>query len=116
MYRKDRGYFHMSNLFCVTCLNLKEPLHGGDSLKFKCNKCGKVYDATPEQTLLASEELSNVSSASKFKYTVRTTAFDPTNPKIDHPCDKCGQKITTYQRMGDTQKMIIACDCGHIMQ
>lgn len=104
------------NHYCEKCLGFKEELVGGGKLQFKCNKCGEVYDATPEQTLLASEKLGASSGASKFKYTIRTTAKDPINPKIEHPCKKCGQQITTYQRMGDKKKLVIACDCGEIFE
>lgn len=102
------------DLFCKKCLGLKEEVTGGNKLQFKCNNCGEIYDANPSQTLLASEKLGASSSAAKFKYTVRTTADDPRNPKIERPCPKCGQKVTTYQRMGEKKKLILACDCGHM--
>jgi DNA-directed RNA polymerase subunit M/transcription elongation factor TFIIS len=103
--------------FCVKCLGLREAVTtSGTQLQFKCGKCGEIYQAKPEDTLLASEEVGAASFTSKFKYSIRTTAFDPTNPKIKRPCDKCGQQITTYQRMGEKKKLIVVCDCGNIVK
>ena len=102
--------------FCVKCLNLREEITSGTKLQFKCDKCGEIYDARPEDTLLASGEIGGTDFMSKFKYTVQTTAFDPTNPKIERPCKKCGRVITTYQRMGEKKKLIVVCECGEIVK
>lgn len=102
--------------FCDKCLCLREEITSAGRLQFKCNRCGEIYEANPEDTLLASEETGQASLTSMHKYSIRTTAFDPTNPKIVRPCDKCGQKVTTYQRFGDKKKLIIVCDCGNILK
>jgi len=102
--------------FCQKCLGLLEEITSTGKLQFKCNKCGEVYDSTAEATMLASEEVGSASFTSKFKYSIRTTAFDATNPKIKRPCDKCGQQVTTYQRMGDKKKLIVVCECGNIVK
>lgn len=102
--------------FCVKCLGLREEITNSGKLQFKCVKCGEIYEAKAEDTLLASEEVGAASFTSKFKYAIRTTAFDPTNPKIKRPCDKCGQQITTYQRMGEKKKLIVVCECGNIVK
>lgn len=95
-------------------LTLLTPITVGDKLKFKSNKTGNTYDAKPEHTLLAGEEIGVVHSMSKYKNTIRTTAFDPTNPRIEKPCPKCKAEIVSYQRLGDDKKVIYACVCGNI--
>jgi DNA-directed RNA polymerase subunit M/transcription elongation factor TFIIS len=102
--------------FCQKCLGLLEEITSTGKLQFKCNKCGEIYDARAEDTLLHSVEVGSASFTSKFKYSIRTTAFDATNPKILRPCDKCGQKVTTYQRMGEKKKLVIVCECGNIVK
>jgi len=102
--------------FCAKCLGLKEEITSAGKLQFKCNNCGEIYEAKAEDTLLASEEVGASSFTSKHKYAIRTTAFDPTNPKIKRPCDKCGQQITTYQRLGDKKKLVVVCECGNIVK
>jgi len=102
--------------FCQKCLGLLEEITSAGKLQFKCNKCGEIYDARDKDTLLHVEEVGSASYTSKFKYSINTTAFDATNPKIKRPCDKCGQQVTTYQRMGEKKKLVVVCDCGNIMK
>lgn len=102
--------------YCEVCLGLREEITSGSSLQFKCNKCGEVYDAKPEQTLLVSEEISGADSISKYKNSIRVTAHDPANPRTERECDKCKQKITSYQRLGEKKKLVIVCECGNIMK
>jgi len=97
-------------------MKLREEITSGGKHEFKCDKCGEVYEAKPEDTLLASGEVGGTDFTSKCKYTIQTTAFDPTNPKIARECTKCGQAVTTYQRMGEKKKLIIFCECGHFMK
>ena len=101
--------------YCEVCLGLREEITSGASLQFKCNKCGEIYDAKPEQTLLVSEEIGAADSIQKYKNSIRVTAHDPANPRIEHPC-KCGQKITSYQRLGEKKKLVIVCECGEIVK
>jgi DNA-directed RNA polymerase subunit M/transcription elongation factor TFIIS len=102
--------------YCEVCLGLREEITSGAKLQFKCNKCGEIYDAKPEQTLLVSEEIGAADSISKYKNSIRVTAHDPSNPRMEHPCEKCGSKVTSYQRLGEKKKLVIVCECGNIMK
>lgn len=86
----------------------------GDKLTFIDPKTGKVYDATPESTLLLSSRIEDDKVEEKYRDQLLTTAFDPINPRINKECNKCHRQIVSYQRIGDMQKVFYACVCGHI--
>lgn len=88
-----------------------EPITQG-SLKFK-SRNGEIFSSQPQDTLLASEGVGQVDLISKYRNTIRTTAYDPINPrkKLEKPCS-CGREIVSYQRLGDEKKLIYVCLCG----
>jgi len=100
--------------FCQECLFLLEEITTTGKLSFHCNKCGEKYDAKAEDTILASEDLGAADSTAKFKHSIRTTAYDPTNPHIKYPCDSCGHQVVSYQLLGDQKKIVYVCLCGSV--
>ena len=100
--------------FCPVSYMLLTEITSQEKLQFKSNKTGTVYEANPENTLLASEEGSELESISKFKNTLKVTAYDPTNPRerIEGGCDKCKRKIVSLQRLGDDKRVVYVCLCG----
>lgn len=99
--------------FCQTSLSLLEEVTTQDKLLFKSSKTGTVYEATPESTLLASEEIGETQSTSKFQNALRVTAYDPVNPKVRNPCTKCGRQVVSFQRLGEEKRVVHVCLCGH---
>jgi DNA-directed RNA polymerase subunit M/transcription elongation factor TFIIS len=103
-----------SAAFCpVSFTFLSEVVDQGD-LKFKSDRTGNIYDATPINTLVANEETEQI-SASKFRRTLIVTAEDPTNPRQRVPdgCDNCGRKVVSYQRLGSRKIVFYKCLCGN---
>jgi hypothetical protein len=86
-----------------------------EKLLFKSNKTGTIYEASPEHTMLASEGVSELQSASKYKNTLKVSAFDPINPRerIADGCEKCRKKVVSLQRLGDDKRVIYSCVCGN---
>jgi DNA-directed RNA polymerase subunit M/transcription elongation factor TFIIS len=99
--------------FCDKCQFLLEELTSTGKLMFKCNKCGSVTEARPEHTLLENEEL-DTDSAAKFENSIRTTPYDPINPREYNPCPKCKRTIRSYQLLGDEKTKVTVCVCGFI--
>ena len=103
----------MANIkFDPATQTLLEPVTTGP-LKFRSIRTGALFDATPEDTLLASNSESQVDIISKYKNTIRDTAYDPINPRMHAPCPKCKRSITSFQRLGEAKKVIHVCICGH---
>jgi DNA-directed RNA polymerase subunit M/transcription elongation factor TFIIS len=103
-------------VFCEkSYMLLEEITNTNGKLQFKSSKTGTVYDARPEDTMLASEEKSSVYTVTKFRNTLEVTAFDPTNPRVrlDKGCEKCGRKVVSYQRLSAEKKIFYACYCGN---
>lgn len=98
--------------FCKESYTLLQPVTTGE-LKFKSDRTGAEYPAKPEHTLLAAEEIKVVQSVLKYKNTLSVTAFDPTNPRSDIGCDKCGRAIVSFQRLGEEKKVVYVCICGN---
>lgn len=99
--------------FCPVSRSLLEEVTTQDKLFFKSNKTGAIYEAGPENTMLASEESGEIHSVLKFQSALRVTAYDPTNPRAYNPCTKCKRQIVSYQRLGDEKKTVYVCVCGH---
>jgi hypothetical protein len=99
--------------FDPVSLSLLSEITVGDTLKFKSDKTGEIIKAEPKDTLLVSENLGQVDIYSKFKNTIKVTAFDPTNPRMVSPCPKCKRQVVSYQRLGESKKLIKVCVCGY---
>jgi DNA-directed RNA polymerase subunit M/transcription elongation factor TFIIS len=104
----------MASNFCPVSYTLLEEITSGNVLKFKSPKTGTVYEATPENTMLASEEVGEIHSVSKYKNTLKVSAYDPINPRIRlaDGCENCGRKVVSYQRLGAEKRVFFACLCG----
>lgn len=102
----------MSTRFDPDTQTLLEPVTVG-KLKFRSIRTGATYDAKPENTLLASNSEGQVDVMSKYKNTIKFTAYEPINPCINIPCPKCKRSITRFQRLSETKKVIHVCLCGH---
>lgn len=102
--------------FCPVSFMLLEEITSQDELLFKSSKTGTVYKASPENTLLASEGVSELQSISKYKNTLKVSAYDPLNPKERIPggCEKCGRKIVSLQRLGEEKRVVYSCLCQHV--
>ena len=100
--------------FCPYSYMLLELVTSENELKFKSTKTGTIYNAKPENTLIASEESDEIQSVSKYKNILGTTAFDPTSPRVRIPggCEKCHNKIVSFQRVGIDNKIVYVCTCG----
>jgi hypothetical protein len=84
-------------------------------LSFKSLKTGNEYAASAENTLLASEERSQTYNLTRYRNTLKTTAYDTTNPRVrlEKGCENCSRKIVSYQRLGLEKKIFYACICGN---
>ena len=99
--------------FCKECNCWLVEVTTGIELKTRCGQCGILYDATPEQTLRASEEINTLNSEAKHRSTIGTTAFDPINPREKKTCKQCKNAVMSYQRIGESRRPVYVCECGH---
>ena len=100
---------------CPISLMLLEEITSGDKLLFKSNKTGTIYEAKPGETMLVNEGISELQSTSKYKNTLRVSAYDSVNPKqrITGGCERCKRKIVSLQRLGEEKRAIYSCLCGN---
>lgn len=86
----------------------------GVKLTLKSDKTGIIYKATDEQTLLIKGSTSNIDIKDKYRNTIKSTAYDPINPKIkiDNGCSECGRKVVSYQLLGEHRTAVYVCLCG----
>jgi len=101
--------------FCKYTYNILTPITHGQTLLFKSDKSGTVYEALPENTLLASENTSELDSIYKFTNTLSVAAYSSINARerLAEGCPKCKRKVVSFQRLGEEQKVIFVCLCGH---
>lgn len=88
-----------------------EPITSGN-LKFK-SRTGEIFNSQPTDSLLASGGVGQVDLISKYRNTIKTTAYDPINPriKLSKPCT-CGREVVSYQRLGEEKNIVYVCLCG----
>lgn len=98
--------------YCPKTGSLLTPVTDGSKLRFKSEKIGTMYDATPESTLLLEESAEEVGGIGKFRNTLLVTAYNPTNPRMLAECHNCGRKVVSYQRLGPQKKTVLVCLCG----
>lgn len=104
----------MAQKFDPHTQSLLEPVTpGSGELKHRSFRTGALYDTTSEDTLLASGGDSQVDVMSKFKNTIRVTAYEPINPYIHAPCANCSRQLVRYQRLGDSKLSVHVCICGN---
>lgn len=101
--------------YCPRCDNLLSEITSGDKLEFRCPTCAENYAATPEATLLMSDNIGE-DQASKFRKFIKNSAHDPINIKVLDECNKCHCKIATHIRVTDQQKVLHTCKCGNIWE
>jgi hypothetical protein len=103
----------MANIrFDPATQTLLEPVTNGP-LRFRSIRTGATFDATDSDTLLASNSESHVDIVSKYRNTIVNTAYDPVNPRMEAPCPNCERTITSFQRLGESKRVIHVCVCGH---
>lgn len=102
--------------YCPIDDNLLNEITSGETLKFKCPTCAEIYDATPEATMLLSDNIGE-DPASKFRKFIKNSAHDPTNILVKDKCPnpKCENSVATHIRVTDQQKVLHTCRiCGEI--
>jgi hypothetical protein len=101
-------------MFCPQTGALLEEVTTGEKLQFITPKTGIKHSAGPADTLLLSEEIGEI-PVSRYKNTLTTTAFDPTNSRVRLPngCEKCKRKVVSCQRLGEEKRMFYSCLCGN---
>ena len=102
----------MSLRFDPDTQTLLEPVTTG-KLRFRSIKTGATHEAKPEDTLLVSESIGEVNNESKYANTINVSAYDPANPKAHVPCMECKRQVVSFQRLGESKKVIYACICGN---
>lgn len=98
--------------FCPVTWMLLSEITSQDKLIFKSDKTGNLYEAKPEHTMLASEDMGEL-PIFMFKNALHVAAYTPINPKARNPCKKCNRQVVSYMRLGEEKKVIYVCLCGH---
>ncbi|MEM3062538.1 MAG: hypothetical protein QW303_03190 [Nitrososphaerota archaeon] len=103
----------MSRDFCPESLSLLEPVTSSGELLFYSPRVGTRYNAEPQHTMLASDEIGELRSISKYHKTLKLTPYDPVNPRIiyDEGCNICKRRLISYQRIEN--KVFYVCLCGN---
>jgi DNA-directed RNA polymerase subunit M/transcription elongation factor TFIIS len=99
--------------FCPKTRMLLEDVTNGDKLMFKAPKTGNLYEAKPEHTLLAGENIGDLQNARKFKNALANLSFDPVNARDTSGCPKCKRIVVACMRIGEAKKVFHGCVCGH---
>jgi DNA-directed RNA polymerase subunit M/transcription elongation factor TFIIS len=100
--------------FCELCQNVLIDMITPTAIRYKCSTCGKIYDSTPEDTLLYDTKTTEVESTVKFEMLLRNAAWDDLNPREFRKCPLCPRKIMSYVVLGEAKKYIYVCRCGYI--
>jgi hypothetical protein len=103
----------MDRHFCPITMSLLVESYEGQNLVFKSPKVGYIYQIAPDQTLISGQGIQDITSVSKYKNTLRSSAFNPVISKQLHPCDNCGRQIMSMQRIGEQKKVVYSCICGN---
>ena len=99
-------------LFCDSCHSLLEKITGSDAFYFKCRLCLKIYESTPEDTLL--KDVASGAKLSIHKTIIKNAAFDPANPKAYNKCTECQSEIVKQVQLGHDKRLVNVCTCGKI--
>lgn len=102
------------NHFCPKCRNFWEEVTTGSKLQFKCDYCGTIDDARPEDTLLDSSEKAAENTAAKFKHRIKNAPFTSINPRYKKKCPECSEGLVSMVRVGEEQKVIYICPNRHV--
>ena len=103
----------MARKFDPHTQSLLEPVPVGD-LKHRSIRTGAIFDASAEDTLLASGGDGQVDVMKKYKNPIKHMAYDPVNPSMNLPCPKCKRALTKFRQFGDNKRVVHACICGYI--
>ncbi|KAG9259116.1 uncharacterized protein F5Z01DRAFT_642355 [Emericellopsis atlantica] len=106
--------------FCSECSNMLYPKEDEDShkLQFTCRTCFYTEDA---QTTCVFRNVLN-QSAGETAGVTHDVASDPTLPRSNKACAKCGGEESVFfqsqQRSADTGMKLfyVCCNCGNIFQ
>ncbi|PTB66217.1 hypothetical protein BBK36DRAFT_1119506 [Trichoderma citrinoviride] len=104
--------------FCSECSNMLYPKEDEElrKLQFTCRTCQYTEDA---QSTCVFRNVLNSSSGETAGVT-QDVASDPTLPRSNKTCPKCGHQEAVFfqsqERSADTGMKLfyVCCDCGHI--
>jgi len=96
--------------FCDECQSILTS-EVSNKLIFKC-RCGKTFNAAPEDTLLYEIYPEATSSNQKFIIGVENSSFDLAGKKVERKCNKCNLDYMT--RVYVSSIIIHTCICGNI--
>jgi hypothetical protein len=103
----------MERHFCPITMSLLVESYEGQNLVFKSTKTGNIYNIAPEQTLISGQGIQDITSVSKYKNALKSSAFNPVIARQLYPCTECGRQVTSMQRIGEEKKVIYSCICGN---
>lgn len=98
--------------------SLLSEVTSGQTLKFKANRTGQMFDARPEHTLTDNQDSGELTTNSRWRNALANSGTDPVNPltRLEKGCDKCGTKVAAYRQLGDSKKTFYNCTnhaCQH---
>lgn len=99
--------------FCKNDDTLLEETEQNGKLVFKCPKDGQIYEATPEQSRIGTEDYEASESSAKFENVINFAAYDQTIPWVANECPDCSRKLVKMLRLGEKKKVVYVCLCGN---
>lgn len=93
--------------FCAACKRVLTRDTNSGFIVFKC-KCGRSYDADPEDTLIKNSFVS--SNGFDINTVLRFATQDRVNYLEDLPCTKCKKRYMTL--VGTETNYWFKCECG----
>jgi DNA-directed RNA polymerase subunit M/transcription elongation factor TFIIS len=103
-------------IFCTDCENLLTTVTNDNSLSFLCKTCTKVYDSTPEDTLMVSINLKEYETFYKNETFINQSVHDNLSKLINKNCenDSCDEDIIKMITINDNLTNIYICPkCHH---
>ena len=101
--------------FCADCGELLSISENKDKLKYTCNSCNKLIDASNDAYLVYQEKTKTSYDSVNLKFACE----DITNPRKIIKCPNCDnkEKIAILIRLPETlENIYICCECQNIIQ
>lgn len=81
------------------------------ALKKKCKCCNRIYDITPNDTLLFEKYIHCGKSTPVSVNLLKNIANDNASTILDQPCTKCNKPFTKLFISNDLNNSFILCSC-----
>ncbi len=95
--------------FCKFCENIMIEITATDKLVLECDACKSSRDASPEETLIISNDV-DISHMDKSYIMLSNAGKDPMNSKtIESSCPNCNANPVKFVFIGNLEQCLYTC-------